>query len=1242
MPPPQRFFPLSHHVPAPATDERADASNVDRFLMQNDASWTNYGAYSGADASGWATVSAEQHIDGGIYQYEPPVASSRMLSNFLDARHTCDTSNPVSAPETWHPAPASYHAFTPLSTHHHDNPLTPATPVSPALYPGWQNPTQPNLNAPIPSHAQYGEPLDYPAQMSEVFSNGDASTPSDWTEFMMDQLYGADYSTSSRTSSLFNYTNDYQSSTGCSTPQSEPAGYLDSAPYSDSAHYSDLGGDDVFSAGYLASDLRGDVTTDPDPDTDSDDDEFDPDALPIGSPLKFVSPRRPSATSDAPSNSAIAESVDLDDPPNDIDISHVKNLFTDCVWRRSNRVWLDDGVWSEYITFPGKGVRLTRDKLIRRLERVHGFPTQVPTPPESMPTAFLLTVPENERVEGQTVDNLFRSGPQQSPHSWGNGTGKATGDTDILGLFFDGRSPDEKVRVRRATPICQGLLACQSLDASLIVFEQRELDPNARRKLVLAQLRTREAQSSTRVGQVLTFLAALDRFHCRAFTPDGKRCPGKATIAILKSPRKGKTRGIVCSEHECAVGADSVPHATHFIPRRIDEDLLQKALDNERIVDGEDPNGHCSATRSFRNNRGTASKVCGMEHLRDGKPWKAAMVQVACGAYYSIYCPINVSGYESLRWTCILYPEPKKPHTHLPAPGTKCPLSVQNEYKNLVRAYAQSTGTRPTPNKIENSAIAKERFGKPPSLYHPGLINLALRRRLVDEVCKETGLRGALTEDEEIAAFAVRQQKSPTPYIHSSISLGGKSIFFGAHPRLLGRIHDTRALDFDTSFKPVKGKHQIFEINGWLASHCCTITFMRVWMEPHDRLSFKIVWVEIVRLVSSLTTRRLTFKNLHHGGRILGINSDMEAAPLLGFAEAVWETLTPERQAEVETPRQLLSYVLRVCYVHFERGVDSENLSFLSTADRTHIKSLVDCKTVAAYDEWSIKMLQIPDPQRRLSAWFRNKVMHTHLLPGLVQPLSRISVDNWHLLPPNTNYGEGQHHWNNLQTGVSMTVIESMEKYAELDATTEARLAQGEISGDLRNLHNDPIDREARSLNRNIGSVAIIHRTRALDNTSNPSTLATQRIEQAQKIVADAKAALALAKAEVNLTPSQDEQVSTVSPRPAQVPSPRLTRNRKRASPPTQSESHAGPSKRACRAKPPPAPATRMAPKRKSAKSAAKSTKRTRTLDLNWECFDVNGAPTTAEKAALADPVGLKEAWPAYAALVDELVRRTQ
>ncbi|KAJ7215974.1 hypothetical protein GGX14DRAFT_391641 [Mycena pura] len=215
----------------------------------------------------------------------------------------------------------------------------------------------------------------------------------------------------------------------------------------------------------------------------------------------------------------------------------------------------------------------------------------------------------------------------------------------------------------------------------------------------------------------------------------------------------------------------------------------------------------------------------------------------------------------------------------------------------------------------------------------------------------------------------------------------------------------------------------------------------------------------------------------------------------------------------------------------------------------------------------------------------------------------------------------------------------------------------------LRNLHNDPIDREARSLNRNIGSVAIIHRTRALDNTSNPSTLATQRIEQAQKIVADAKAALALAKAEViqvnaqqvpasqspteeprasppppsplmgeslpqdappasNLTPSQDEQVSTVSP--AQVPSPRLTRNRNGLLPPRNPSRMLGP--QSARAGP--------NPRQRLQRGWLRS-------DVGLE-LDVNGAPTTAEKAALADPVGFKEAWPAYAALVDELVRRTQ
>jgi hypothetical protein len=106
--------------------------------------------------------------------------------------------------------------------------------------------------------------------------------------------------------------------------------------------------------------------------------------------------------------------------------------------------------------------------------------------------------------------------------------------------------------------------------------------------------------------------------------------------------------------------------------------------------------------------------------------------------------------------------------------------------------------------------------------------------------------------------------------------------------------------------------------------HCRgVLTVLRFWMESHGRLTFKDVWVEILRLISTLTSHRLRFKNFHPGGTLLGLLSDMEAAPLLGFADAVWDTLTAARQAEIGTPIVMLSYVLRICHVHFDRYVQS-------------------------------------------------------------------------------------------------------------------------------------------------------------------------------------------------------------------------------------------------------------------------------------------------------------------------------
>jgi hypothetical protein len=93
-------------------------------------------------------------------------------------------------------------------------------------------------------------------------------------------------------------------------------------------------------------------------------------------------------------------------------------------------------------------------------------------------------------------------------------------------------------------------------------------------------------------------------------------------------------------------------------------------------------------------------------------------------------------------------------------------------------------------------------------------------------------------------------------------------------------------------------------------------------MEAHDRTIFKQVWEELRRLVTVLTGRPLLFKGLHVRGTILGLNADMEVAPLLGFAEAFLPTIDREELRGVVTDAgTLLPLVLRLCYTHIFRYV---------------------------------------------------------------------------------------------------------------------------------------------------------------------------------------------------------------------------------------------------------------------------------------------------------------------------------
>lgn len=58
--------------------------------------------------------------------------------------------------------------------------------------------------------------------------------------------------------------------------------------------------------------------------------------------------------------------------------------------------------------------------------------------------------------------------------------------------------------------------------------------------------------------------------------------------------------------------------------------------------------------------------------------------------------------------------------------------------------------------------------------------------------------------------------------------------------------------------------------------------------------------------------------------------------------------------------------------------------------------------------------------------------MHRWLLPGLIQCLSNIPLEQWNTMEATTNLGEAQHAWNNAQTGISMGAIESFKKWVSI------------------------------------------------------------------------------------------------------------------------------------------------------------------------------------------------------------------
>ncbi|KAJ6611331.1 hypothetical protein B0H10DRAFT_2192985 [Mycena sp. CBHHK59/15] len=722
-------------------------------------------------------------------------------------------------------------------------------------------------------------------------------------------------------------------------------------------------------------------------------------------------------------------------------------------WKPSNIKWLDPGVSSQVTDFP-HGMKLTDKTKIYALHRVKGCPSQFPF--FSKRTAYLVDLTEMSDLDPKmTVDDTLRD---QDSHSWLGSTGARNApDAHIPGSFF-GLTDDIKVACRRAAPFCAGVSACEALDSAFLAEERRELDPEPSRKLAAAVLRTREMQDDTDVGRTLAFYHSLQKWRCNGIHADGVRCDGSISLHKLNAPMRNKEHILLCSKRNEALIFNSL-HSQVLILDHVSEEIFVKVMNGESIIEEDDTEGKCPRVVSARTGQ-KGKHRCPFNHHKNGRPYVAQIEPVTCAAKMMIFCPWE-SLHPTLACMALVVPYPKSGHTHPPPPAGKITQAVAARYRQCVRKI----GLGATVSKVENAQSTKDLLdGKTPGLFHPGLLSRDAKTRLIQQVKDElNSLSSTGANTWQLATYIADQEvlSDEKRYLHSSLSRDGKRIIFGAHHKLLNSIHNLHTLNYNTTFKPVVGDMNIFEINGWLVGINESVTVMRVWMEIHDRAAFKAVWEEVQRLVLKLTRKRLKFKGLHKGGKILGLNSDMEAAPLLGFADAFVATIDLEdvRSVVGTDAQKLLPFVLRVCYSHYNRGIPL--LSHLSKAIRQRIFNLKYLKTWAAFEAFKAWIQIVPDPHGVLRRWWEHKTMHRWLLPGLIQCLSNIPLEQWNTMEATTNLGEAQHAWNNNKTGTGMGALESFKKYEELDVRRAEEIELRKLTGISRNAHNEVSDRYA-------------------------------------------------------------------------------------------------------------------------------------------------------------------------------------
>ncbi|KAJ7511946.1 hypothetical protein B0H11DRAFT_1899441 [Mycena galericulata] len=407
---------------------------------------------------------------------------------------------------------------------------------------------------------------------------------------------------------------------------------------------------------------------------------------------------------------------------------------------------------------------------------------------------------------------------------------------------------------------------------------------------------------------------------------------------------------------------------------------------------------------------GERQKFCAHIHLRNGANVRGTMIHHPCQAYMTIFVPLDLS----LRMACVIL-DHTKPHTHPMPPRSKASLEVKAVYRHCVR---QTGALGMTVQKVDDAPTTLLLLkGQSPAMFHPSLHTKRVKQTII--------------HDEKLLSS----------------------------PEGLGLA--ARTVQVDTTFGRTAGELNEWEFVIWYGS----VERGRVYTNGADRPHYKCLFDELQKIIYRLTGKHLRFKRFTRGGNLITMGVDMEAAQVQGACDSFLPTNEPEYSGITTTdPDELAFYYIRACISHCKRGVHQlkphvTNEVFTRLMDFPYMKTQED---VDKFTEW-IAGLKI----KKVQNWWKHKLQYPWIIPSLIKSLSRITPEDWDITDSTTNLNEGQHHWTNQQTGVNLTLLESVEGARKADFKSAREVKDTVDTGILDNNSNNLVHRMGRKIGRN-------------------------------------------------------------------------------------------------------------------------------------------------------------------------------